>query len=129
MSQSKTLITYAPLHPKNRSVDFQKPRNNTCTKKQEFLFQKIVFPDLARGAFLPMTCPVCNQEAEFSSAEYCLAHQRALENVRQAFEKWTVAYGNLTLPDFLQRVQRAPGIGPKAKEIARFLFENRSRWK
>jgi hypothetical protein len=76
-----------------------------------------------------MPCPVCNQEAELSGAEYCLAHQRALENVRQAFEKWTVSYGNLTLIDFLKRVQKPPGIGPKAKEVARFLFENPSRWK
>ena len=97
-------------------------------KKQEFLFQKIVFPDLARGAFLPMNCPVCNQEIELPGAEYCLAHQRALENVQQAFEKWTVAYGNLALPDFLQRVQKAPGIGPKAKDVARFLLQNPSRW-
>jgi hypothetical protein len=97
-------------------------------KKQEFLFQKIVFPDLARGAFLPMTCPVCNQETELPGAEYCLAHQRALENVQQAFEKWAVAYGSLALPDFCQRVQKAPGMGPKAKDVARFLLQNPSRW-
>jgi hypothetical protein len=76
-----------------------------------------------------MTCLVCDQETELVGAEYCLAHHRAFESVRQAFEKWTVAYGNLTLPDFLQRVQKAPGIGLKAKEIAQFLFENSSRWK
>ena len=75
-----------------------------------------------------MTCPVCNQGTELPGAEYCLAHQRALENVQQAFEKWTVAYGNLALPDFFQRVQKAPGIGPKAKDVARFLLQNPSRW-
>jgi hypothetical protein len=98
-------------------------------KSKNSYFKKLSFPDLARGAFLPMTCPVCNEEVEFSDSEYCLAHQRALENVRQAFEKWIVAYGNLTLPDFLQRVQKAPGMGPKVKEVARFVFENPSRWK
>jgi hypothetical protein len=76
-----------------------------------------------------MTCPVCNEETELKGAEYCLAHQRALENLMQAFEKWDVAYGNLTLPEYLQRVQKVPRIGPKAKEIAQFLFENPSRWK
>jgi len=76
-----------------------------------------------------MTCPVCKQETELIGAEYCLAHHHAFENIRQAFEKWTFAYGNLTVPDFLRRVQKAPGIGPKAKEIAHFLFENSSRWK
>lgn len=75
-----------------------------------------------------MICPICKQETELSRAEYCSTHQRALENARQAFEKWTVAFGSLTLPDFLQRVQKVSGIGPKAKEIARFLIENPSRW-
>jgi hypothetical protein len=98
-------------------------------KKQEFLFQKLSSHDLARGAILPMNCPVCNQETELVGADYCPAHNRALENLRRAFEKWTTAYGNLTLPDFLQRVQKAPGMGPKAKEITRFLSENPSRWK
>jgi recombinational DNA repair protein RecR len=76
-----------------------------------------------------MTCLVCNQETEPKEAEYCLVHQRAFENLIQAFEKWDVAYENLTLPEYLQRVQKVPGIGPKAKEIARFLFENPSRCK
>ena len=76
-----------------------------------------------------MTCLVCHEEIELSGTEYCLAHQRALENLRQAFEKWRDAHGNLALHDFLQRVQKAPGIGPKAKEVARFFFENPSRWR
>ena len=76
-----------------------------------------------------MTCPICNEETELVGVDYCLAHHRALENVRQAFERWTIAYGSLTVSDFLRRVEKAPGIGPKAKEIARFLFENPSGWK
>jgi hypothetical protein len=76
-----------------------------------------------------MSCLICNEDTGPGGAEYCLAHQRALENVRHAFEKWSVAYGILTALDFLQRVQKAPGIGPKAKEVAHFLSENPSRWK
>ncbi len=76
-----------------------------------------------------MTCLICNEEIEPVGADYCVAHQRALENIKQAFEKWTVAYGNLTLPDFLQQLQKARGTGLKAKEIARFLSSNPSRWK
>ena len=76
-----------------------------------------------------MSCVVCNQETELVGTNYCLAHHRALENIRQAFEKWTVAYGSLTLSDFLQRVQKLSGTGLKAKEIALFMFENPSRWK
>jgi len=128
-SQSKTLISYALHHPKNRSNDFQNRKNNSAQEKQEFSFQKMFFHDLARGAILPMNCPVCSRETELVGADYCLAHNRALENLRRAFEKWTAAYEGLTLPDFLQRVQKSPGMGPKAKEIARFLSENSSRWK
>jgi hypothetical protein len=75
-----------------------------------------------------MTCPICNEETELAAAGYCPAHMRAFENIRQAFDKWTAAYGNLTLPDFLQGVQKVPGIGSKAKEIASFLSENPARW-
>jgi hypothetical protein len=129
MYQSKTLITYALLHPKNRNNDSKTGKTTRAQKKQEFLFQQLFFSDLARGAFLWMNCVVCNQRTEPKGADYCLAHQRAFEKIRQAFEKWTVAYGNLTLLDFLRRVQKAPGIGPKAKEIAHFLSKNPSRWK
>jgi hypothetical protein len=75
-----------------------------------------------------MTCPICNEEPEFIGTDYCLAHHRALENLRHAFEKWTIAYGSLTLADFLHRVQKVPGIGQNAKETAHFLSENPSRW-
>ncbi len=76
-----------------------------------------------------MKCPICNEETELVGADYCLAHHRALDNIRQAFEKWTIAYGSLTLSDFLQRLKKTPGIGPKAKEAVRFLSENPSKWK
>ena len=68
-----------------------------------------------------MKCPVCNEETELAGESYCPAHQRAFENIKLAYSRWTVAYGNLSMPDFLQRVQQAPGIGLKAKEIALFL--------
>ena len=40
--------TFTNLHPKNRSIDFQNLEKKVTTKKQEFLFQKNCFPDLAR---------------------------------------------------------------------------------
>jgi hypothetical protein len=98
-------------------------------KSKNSYFKELFFLDLARGAFPPMTCIVCNQETEPVGDDYCLAHRGAFENVRQAYEKWDVAYGKLTLPDFLTRVQKAPGIGAKAKEIAHFPSKNASRWK
>lgn len=96
-------------------------------EKQEFLFQKLFFPDLARAS-LSMNCRVCNQEIEASGAEYCPSHLRAIESVMLAFEQWRVAYGHLSPPDFLHRLLKAPGIGLRAKEVAHFLLENPSRW-
>jgi len=76
-----------------------------------------------------MTCPLCHEEIDAAGASYCATHQRAFENIKQAFSTWTVAYGSPRVPDFLQRVQKLPQTGLKAKEIARFLLENPSRWK
>lgn len=130
MPNSKPLTTFTPLHPTNRNCRIQKLGKTTLVQgKQEFLFQKLTFP-ISHAETLPaMICPICNQESELSGNEYCTTHQRALENIRQAFEKWAAAYENLTPPDFLKRLEKAPGIGPKAKEIARFLSQNPSRWK
>lgn len=76
-----------------------------------------------------MKCPLCDEDTELAGASYCPAHQHAFENIKHAYDKWTVAHGNLTLPDFLERVQKAPGMGAKAKEIALFLTKNPARWK
>jgi hypothetical protein len=124
------LLTLASVQ-KIVAMIFKTGKTTSAKEKQEFLFQNNLFPRSRAHwrTLAPMNCPVCNQETETSRADYCFAHRRGLENVRQAFEKWTVAYGNLTLPDFLQRAQKAPGIGPRAKEVARFLSENPSRLK
>jgi hypothetical protein len=75
-----------------------------------------------------MSCLICHEEPGPVGAIYCLAHQRAFENIKQAFMAWTIAYGSLSVPDFLQRLQKLFGTGQKAKEIAHFLSENPSRW-
>jgi len=76
-----------------------------------------------------MTCPLCHEEIDAAGASYCATHQRAFENIKRAFSTWTVAYGSPRVPDFLEQVQKLPQTGLKAKEIARFLLENPSRWK
>jgi len=76
-----------------------------------------------------MTCPLCHEEIDAARAGYCASHQRAFENIKRAFSAWTVAYGSPRVPDFLELVQKLPQTGLKAKEIARFLLENPSRWK
>jgi hypothetical protein len=48
--------------------------------------------------------------------------------LKQAFIVWEQGYGGLIVPDFLKRIEKLPGIGGKARELARFLIENPSRW-
>jgi hypothetical protein len=75
-----------------------------------------------------LTCVVCHEGTEPKQAIYCTLHQRALENIKQAFVVWETAYGTLSVPDFLKRVLKTPSAGEKVKEIARFVLENPSRW-
>ncbi len=76
-----------------------------------------------------MNCLICGRETEAANATFCRAHNRALDNLRQAFSAWTDAYGNLSFPDFLKRVGKLPGTGQNAKEIVQFLQHDPTRWK
>jgi hypothetical protein len=77
---------------------------------------------------LPSRCLICHEETEQARPGYCPAHARAYENLKQAFTAWEAGYGTLTVSDFLKRVEKLPGTGGKAREIARSLIENPSRW-
>lgn len=53
----------------------------------------------------------------------------SLENLRTAQKEWDLAYGGLSLDEFLKRVTALSGTGEASKEVARYLRENPSRWK
>ncbi len=77
----------------------------------------------------PLTCLVCGKETEAAKANFCQAHSRASDRVRQAYSVWTTAYGSLSLSDFFKRVRKLPGTGQNAREIVEFLERNPPRWK
>jgi len=76
-----------------------------------------------------MACPVCGQPGEPDEADFCPAHTRALESVRQAYEAWANAFGSIAQADFLNRVARLKGTGRNAKGIVEFLQQHPERWK
>jgi len=75
-----------------------------------------------------LTCLVCHEETGAMETDYCSVHLRALKNLKQAFDAWTVGYGSYSVPDFLQRIQKLPSSGQRVRQVAQFLLENPSRW-
>lgn len=67
-----------------------------------------------------MKCVLCSEPSD-SSQEYCTVHQRALNNVKEAFSRWTLAYGRIEVSDFLDRLEKLDQTGQRAKEIVTFL--------
>ena len=76
-----------------------------------------------------MQCPLCEEECESGTEEYCDVHSRAWKSVRAAYGLWKIAYGHLDICDFLDRISALPSTGSKSKEIAGFVRKNMSRWK
>jgi hypothetical protein len=74
-----------------------------------------------------LACPVCTESVEPSDA-YCSMHARALENLKDAYKVWSIGYGDISRSDFLKRLARLRETGEGAKDVARFLLENPSRW-
>ena len=76
-----------------------------------------------------LNCLLCGKETEPAEPNYCRAHHRALDSVKQAYGAWKTAYGSLSPSDFLGRIERLPGTGQNARDIVKFLLRNPSRWK
>ena len=108
--------SFALLAPKNRNYN---------QKRQEFFFTK---PDPTQLRAPAVKCLVCTEQIDQAQAGYCSGHAQARENLKQTFIAWEQGYGGLTVPDFLERIEKLPGTGGKARELARFLIENPSRW-
>jgi hypothetical protein len=75
------------------------------------------------------TCHICHESLESNAKGYCSTHALALDNLKHAYEVWAVAYVDITVSDFLKRLASLRETGEKAKEVARFLLENPSRWR
>ena len=73
-------------------------------------------------------CAVCGMKIVDDNTALCANHFQAHRMVKDAYSIWFVAYGNLTIEDFLRRLVALPETGDHAKEIAQFLIHNPERW-
>jgi len=73
-------------------------------------------------------CAVCGMKIIDANTALCANHFQAYRKVKDAHSIWFVAYGNLTIEDFLRRLVALPETGDRAKEIAQFLIHNPERW-
>lgn len=64
-----------------------------------------------------MKCKLC-WRAVTSELGFCRYHQMAYENLKTAFEKWRLAYGDLTWGSYLKRVVSLKETGVWVKEVA-----------
>lgn len=63
---------------------------------------------------------LCSSQTD-SEAELCTVHEHALQNVKDAFARWTLAYGTLEASEFLDRLEKLSGTGQRVKEVVTFL--------
>lgn len=68
-------------------------------------------------------CKLCRRRREEAS-EYCIYHQRAYANLREAFEMWRRAL-DIDWLDFLREVSENPETGEWARELAEGLSMER----
>jgi len=65
------------------------------------------------------TCTICSRE--IPSGDYCKYHEEAYKNLKEKYEEWLEAYGELSFSDYLQKVIQNPETGIWAKEVAEEL--------
>lgn len=69
-------------------------------------------------------CTLCGRRRKGGS-KYCLYHQRAYENLKEAFERWRQAL-DISWMEFLKEVAGNPETGEWAREMAEKLREEGS---
>ena len=75
------------------------------------------------------SCAVCGLKIVDDSDSLCAVHAESYRNVREAFSRWSTAYGKITREEFLKRLITRPETGLRAKETAEFFIKNPARWK
>jgi hypothetical protein len=75
-----------------------------------------------------LVCYVCGQTGIPADPDFCPAHARALDIVKQAYDVWAKALGSISLADF-KRIGGLSGTGRNAREIAEFVLQHPERWK
>jgi DNA-directed RNA polymerase subunit N (RpoN/RPB10) len=61
-----------------------------------------------------MPCLACGKQAQ---DRYCAYHEKALNQLRDHYDKWVHAYGNISWENFLERLEGKNDTGAWVKEV------------
>lgn len=67
-----------------------------------------------------LVCSVCLRKAE---TMYCVYHEAALTQAKLGFEKWQMAFPNLTWERYLERILELEETGDWTKEVVKRELE------
>jgi hypothetical protein len=73
-------------------------------------------------------CELCQLET-VSGSSFCPTHTRADKNLREGYDAWNIAYGNVALATYFARLIKLPESGGRVKELVRFYQNNPGWWK
>lgn len=76
---------------------------------------------------LPPRCLICSFAPE-PGTDYCAAHVEVIKHLKEAYSSWQVAYGKISVSNFLLRILKRPETGDVAKQAAGFLVQNPGKW-
>lgn len=74
-----------------------------------------------KGRIRMSSCSVCNQPRA-EGLVYCEYHQRAYENLEEAYKVWRRALG-VGWGEFLEKVVKQRGTGAWARDVAEDILE------
>ena len=73
-------------------------------------------------------CEICQLEIA-SDSSFCPTHARAADNLREGYDAWNRAFGNVPLGTFFARLVKLPETGDRVKELVRFYQNDPNRWR
>jgi hypothetical protein len=74
-------------------------------------------------------CAVCGLKIADEDLGLCNRHSEAYSRIKDAYSHWVLAYGNLSIEDFLNRLIALSETGDLARTVAQFLIASSMRWK
>jgi hypothetical protein len=74
-------------------------------------------------------CAVCGLKIADEASELCSLHSEAFSRIKDAYSHWVIAYGNLSIEDFLNRLIALSETGDRARTVAKYLIVSHVRWR
>ena len=68
-----------------------------------------------------ISCTICKREIPLG--DYCKYHQEAYQNLKEKYDEWLEAFGELTFVEYLQKLIANPDTGLWVKEVAENLVQ------